>query len=54
MLTHTTLLISKMDLFKYISEKPALTGRVARWKIALTEYKIQHVTKKFIKGSVMS
>ena len=31
MLTHTTLLISKMDPIKYIFEKPALTGRVARF-----------------------
>ena len=29
MLTHTTLLISKMDPVKYIFEKPALTGRIA-------------------------
>ena len=27
MLTHTTLLISKMDPIKYIFEKPALSGR---------------------------
>lgn len=31
MLTHTTLFISKMDPIKYIFEKPALIGRVARW-----------------------
>ena len=30
MLTHTTPLISKMDLIKYIFEKPALSGRIAR------------------------
>ena len=30
MLTHTTLLISKMDPVKYIFEKPALTGKVTR------------------------
>ena len=30
MLTHTTLLISKMDPIKYIFEKPALSGRIAR------------------------
>ena len=36
MLTHTTLLISKMDPIKYIFEKPALTGRVARWQMILT------------------
>ena len=29
MLTHTTLLISKMDPIKYIFENPALTGRIA-------------------------
>ena len=30
MLAHTTLLISKMDLIKYIFEKPALSGWIAR------------------------
>ena len=33
MLTHYTLLISKMDLIKYIFEKPALSGRIARWQM---------------------
>ena len=41
MLTHTTLLISKMDLIKYIFEKPSLSGRIARWQMILTEYDIQ-------------
>lgn len=54
MITHTTLLISKMDPFKYVFEKPALTGRVARWQMALTKYDIHNVTKKTIKGSVLS
>ncbi|XP_050897012.1 uncharacterized protein LOC127103812 [Lathyrus oleraceus] len=54
MVTHTTLLISKMDPIKYIFEKPALTGRVSRWQMALTEYDIQHVTQKAIKRSVLS
>lgn len=49
-----TLLISKMNLLKYIFEKPALTGRVVQWKMALTKYDIQHVTQKSIKGSVFS
>ncbi|MCI36897.1 gag-pol polyprotein, partial [Trifolium medium] len=30
MLTHTTMLISKTDPIKYIFEKPALTGKIAR------------------------
>src|SRR3954469_22930654 len=54
MLTHTTLLISKMDPIKYVFEKPALTGRVARWQMILTEYDIQYTTQKAIKGSVLA
>ena len=46
MLTHTTLLISKMDPIKYIFEKPALSGRIARWQMVLTEYDIQYTTQK--------
>jgi len=33
MLSHTTLLVSKMDPIKYIFEKPALIGRIARWQV---------------------
>ena len=40
MLTHTTLLILKMDPIKYIFEKQALSRRIARWKMILTEYDI--------------
>src|SRR4051812_11323938 len=54
MLTHTTLLISKMDPIKYVFEKPALSGRVARWQMILTEYDIQYTTQKAIKGSVLA
>ena len=52
MLTHTTLLISKMDPIEYISEKPTLSRRISRWKMVLTEYDIQYTTQKAIKGSV--
>ena len=53
MLTHSTLLIFKMDPVKYIFEKPALSGRIARWQIVLTEYDIQYTTQKSIKGNVL-
>jgi len=53
MLSHTTLLISKMDPIKYIFEKHALTGRITRWQMLLSEYDIQYVTQKAIKGSVL-
>ena len=54
MLTHTTLLISKTDPIKYIFEKPALSGRIERWQMILTEYEIHYTTQKAIKGSVLA
>ena len=54
MLTHTTLLISKMDSIKYLFEKSSLSGRIARWKMVLTKYDIQYTTHKAIKGSVLA
>jgi ribonuclease HI len=54
MICHTIMLISKMDPIKYIFEKPGLTGRIARWQMLLSEYDIQYVTQKAIKGSVLS
>ena len=43
-----------MDPIKYVFKKPALSGRIARWKMILTEYDIQYTTKKVIKGSVLA
>ena len=44
LLYHTTWLISKLDPIKYIFEKPSLSGRIARWKVLLSEYDIQYVS----------
>ena len=54
MLSHTTWLISKLDPVKYIYEKPALTGRIARWQVLLSEFNIVYVTQKAIKGSALA
>ena len=43
-----------MDIIKYIFEKLVLSGRIARWKMVLTEYDIQYTTQKTIKGSVLA
>jgi len=43
-----------MDPIKYIFEKPALTGRIARWQMLLSEYDIVYRTQKAIKGSILA
>ena len=54
MLNCTTWLVSKMDPIKYIFEKPALTGRIARWQVLLSEFDIVYVTQKEIKWSTLA
>ena len=40
MLYHTTWLIAKLDPIKFIFEKPALSERIARWQVLLSEFDI--------------
>ncbi|XP_039029195.1 LOW QUALITY PROTEIN: uncharacterized protein LOC120163293 [Hibiscus syriacus] len=54
MLYHTTWLISKLDPLKFLMESPALTGRMARWQMLLSEFDIIYVNQKAIKGSVIA
>jgi len=54
MINHITWLISQMDPIKYIFEKLALTGRIARWQMLLSEYEIVYRTQKAIKGSILA
>ena len=46
MLNYTTMLIARMDPLKYLFEKPALTGRTARWQMLLSEFDIVYVPQK--------
>jgi len=54
MVNHTTWLISKMDSIKPIFKKPALTGRISRWQMLLSEYDIEYRTQKAIKCSILA
>jgi len=54
MLYYTTRLISCMDPIKYIFEKPALTGKISRWQMLLSEFDIMFMTRKVIKGQVIA
>ena len=42
--------ISKIDPLRYLFQVPALTGKISRWLVLLTEFDIEYVTTKVIKG----
>uniref|UniRef100_A0A2N9G1N4 RNase H type-1 domain-containing protein n=1 Tax=Fagus sylvatica TaxID=28930 RepID=A0A2N9G1N4_FAGSY len=54
MLYYTTWLVSRMDPIKYIFEKPALTGKITRWQVLLSEFDILFVARKAIKGQAIA
>ncbi|XP_058082367.1 uncharacterized protein LOC131230460 [Magnolia sinica] len=43
-----------MDPLKYLFEKPALTGRITKWQLLLSEFDITYVTQKAIKGQALA
>ena len=43
-------MIAKMDLIKYLLEKPTLTERLVIWQSFLGQFDIFYVTQKAIKG----
>ena len=53
-LYHTTWLIARLDPIKYLCKAFALSGRLARWQVLLSEYDIAYVSQKAIKGSAIA
>ena len=47
-------LISRLDSLRYLFDRPALIGRLMRWLVLLTEFDIQYVSQKSIKGSIVT
>ena len=54
MIAFPILLLAHMDPLKYLFEKPALTGRIAKWQLLLSEFDITYVTQKAIKGQALA
>jgi hypothetical protein len=50
MLTHIIKLITKIDPLKYLLKKSNLTRRLEKWVMMLSEFEIQYVNKRAIKG----
>ena len=51
---YSILLVSRLDPLKYLFDRPVLTGRLMRWLVLLTEFDIQYVTQKSVKGSIVA
>ena len=47
-------LISRLDLLRYLFDRPILTSRLMKWLILLTKFNIQYVSQKSIKGSIIA
>ncbi|XP_058082385.1 uncharacterized protein LOC131230482 [Magnolia sinica] len=54
MIAHPTLLLACIDPLKYLFEKRALTGRIAKWQLLLSKFDITYVTQKAIKGQALA
>lgn len=54
MLIHSIKLIAKIDPLKYLLSKSTLTGRLAKWVMILSEFDIEYVDRKAIKGQVIT
>ena len=51
---YSILLVSHLDPLRYLFDRPVLTGRLMRWLVLLTEFDIQYVTQKSVKGSIVA
>ena len=53
MIEYSILLGSRFYPLRYLFDRPVLTGRIMRWLVLLTEFNIQYVTRKLVKGSIV-
>ena len=54
MTKYSILLVSQLDPLRYLFDRPVLTGRLMRWLVLLTEFDIQYMTQKSVKGSIVA
>ncbi|XP_059295480.1 uncharacterized protein LOC132048811 [Lycium ferocissimum] len=53
MAAYTTHLISRMDPLRYIFRQSMPIGKLAKWKMLLSEFDIRYVTQKAVKGQAL-
>src|SRR3989441_6710890 len=52
--SYHVMIVSKMDPMQYLYKTPTLAGKLSRWLILLSEFDIEFVTKKAVKGRVVA
>ena len=53
LLPTTVLVIATTDLVKYMLSRPMLRGRIGKWVLALSEFHLEYVPQKAVKGQVL-
>ncbi|XP_048134220.1 uncharacterized protein LOC125314909 [Rhodamnia argentea] len=53
-LHHQIMLTTECDPIKYLLEKPALVGKLAKWQILISEFDVQTMTQKSVKGRAIA
>ena len=54
MTEYSTLVVSRLDPLRYLFDMFILTSRLMRWLVLLTEFDIQYITQKSVKGSIVT
>nr|XP_011457323.1 PREDICTED: uncharacterized protein LOC105349394 [Fragaria vesca subsp. vesca] len=54
MLAFTTVVIAQSDLVKYMLSRHILRGRIGKWILAMSEFSLQYVPQKAVKGQAIA
>ncbi|WCJ29475.1 hypothetical protein M5689_011108 [Euphorbia peplus] len=52
--SYTIKAVAKIDPMKYLYGTPSLVGKLSRWLLLLSEFDIEYITKKVIKGRAVA
>ncbi|KAL3747664.1 hypothetical protein ACJRO7_016462 [Eucalyptus globulus] len=53
-LHYQTFLMTENDPIKYLLDRPALMGKLAKWKILISEFDVQFMPQKSVKGRAIT
>ncbi|KAM2867042.1 hypothetical protein COP2_022997 [Malus domestica] len=54
MLPSVTQVIAQTDVIRYMLTRPIVKGRIGKWTLALSEFSLQYVPQKVVKGQALA